>query len=61
MLTSDLLQTRTEGPYVYPRYIKTEGHRFVTMAEELIAVYADHQGKTRRELMDVWTFGAGLE
>ncbi len=52
MLTSDLLQTRTEGPYVYPRYIKTEGHRFVTMAEELIAVYADHQGKTRRELMD---------
>ncbi len=52
MLTSDLLQTRTEGPNVYPRYIKTEGHRFVTMAEELIALYVDQQGKTRRELMD---------
>ena len=52
MLTSDLLQTRNEGPYVYPRYIKTEGHRFVSMAEELIAIYAEHQGKTRRELMD---------
>lgn len=52
MLTSDLLQTRTEGPYVYPRYIKTEGHRFVSMAEELIAIYVEHQGKTRRELMD---------
>lgn len=52
MLTSDLLQTRTEGPYVYPRYIKTEAHRFRSMAEELITIYQDHQGKTRRELMD---------
>ena len=52
MLTSDLLQTRSQGPYIYPRYIKTEAHRFVSMAEELIAIYADHQGKTRRELTD---------
>lgn len=50
MLTSDLLQTRSEGPYLYPRYIKVEAARFVKMAEELTAVYADHQGKTRREL-----------
>ena len=52
MLTSDLLQTRNEGPYIYPRYIKADARRFVTMAEELIAIYNEHQGKTRRELTD---------
>ena len=52
MLTSDLLQTRNEGPYIYPRYIKTDARRFLTMAEELIAIYNEHQGKTRRELTD---------
>ena len=52
MLTSDLLQTRNEGPYLYPRYIKIDAQRFATMAEELIAIYAEHEGKTRRELTD---------
>lgn len=52
MLTSDLLQTRSEGPYLYPRYIKIDAPRFVKTAEELIALYADHEGKTRRELTD---------
>ncbi|MGE0823568.1 MAG: DUF790 family protein [Candidatus Binatia bacterium] len=52
MLTSDLLQTRTEGPYLYPRYIKIDAPRFITMAEELIAIYCEHEGKTRRELTD---------
>ncbi|MBI3302003.1 MAG: DUF790 family protein [Deltaproteobacteria bacterium] len=52
MLTSDLLLTRSEGPYLYPRYIKVEAARFVSMAEELIAIYASYQGKTRRELTD---------
>lgn len=52
MLTSDLLQTRSEGPYLYPRYIKVDAARFITMAEQLTAIYADHQGKTRRELND---------
>ncbi len=52
MLTSDLLLTRSEGPYLYPRYIKIESPRFVRMAEELIALYAQHEGKTRRELTD---------
>ena len=50
MLTSDLLLTRTEGPYLYPRYVRTDAPRFTRMAEELIAIYADHQGKPRREL-----------
>jgi predicted nuclease of restriction endonuclease-like RecB superfamily len=52
MLTSDLLLTRSEGPYLYPRYIKVDAPRFLTMAEELIDIYVQHQGKTRRELTD---------
>src|SRR5262245_13635077 len=52
MLTSDLLLTRNEGPYLYPRYIKIETPRFVRMAEELIEIYTEYQGKTRRELTD---------
>src|SRR5215813_11678521 len=52
MLTSDLLQTRNEGPYLYPRYIKIDARRFIMMAEELIAIYTEHEGKTRRELTD---------
>ena len=50
MLTSDLLLTRTEGPYLYPRYVRTDAPRFTRMAEELIAIYAAHQGKPRRDL-----------
>ena len=50
MLTSDLLLTRTEGPDLYPRYIKVDAPRFTKMAQELIAIYADHEGKPRREL-----------
>ena len=52
MLTSDLLQTRSEGPYLYPRYIKIDAPRFVMMAEELVALYTAHEGKTRRELTE---------
>ncbi len=51
MLTSDLLLTRTQGPYLYPRYVRTDAPRFTRMAEELIAIYAAHQGKPRRELV----------
>ena len=50
MLTSDLLLTRTEGPYLYPRYVRTDAPRFTRMAEELIAIYAAHAGKPRRDL-----------
>lgn len=55
MLTSDLLLTRSEGPYLYPRYLKVEAQRFLAMAEELIALYAQHEGKTRRELSTALT------
>ncbi|MCY4390352.1 MAG: DUF790 family protein [Desulfurellaceae bacterium] len=50
MLTSDLLLTQTEGPYLYPRYVRTDAPRFTRMAEELIAIYAAHAGKPRRDL-----------
>ena len=50
MLTADLLLTRTEGPYLYPRYVRTDAPRFIRMAEELISIYAAHAGKPRREL-----------
>ena len=50
MLTSDLLLTRTEGPYLDPRYIRVDAPRFTKMAQELIAICADHEGKPRREL-----------
>ncbi|HXG18394.1 MAG TPA: DUF790 family protein [Methylomirabilota bacterium] len=52
MLTSDLLLTRSEGPYLYPRYIAVDSPRFVRMAEELVEIFAAHEGKTRRELTD---------
>lgn len=52
MLTSDLLLTRNEGPYLYPRYIKTDAARFQQMAEELIVLFTEYEGKTRRELTD---------
>lgn len=52
MLTSDLLLTRNEGPYLYPRYIAIDTPRFIGMAEELIAIFTEHEGKTRRELTE---------
>lgn len=52
MLTSDLLLTRNEGPYLYPRYVAVDSPRFARMAEELIAIFSDHEGKTRRELTE---------
>jgi hypothetical protein len=52
MLTSDLLLTRSEGPYLYPRYIAVDAPRFLRMAGELIEIFAAHEGKTRRELTE---------
>lgn len=52
MLTSDLLLTRHEGPYLYPRYISVDSPRFTDMAGELTEIFAMHEGKTRRELTD---------
>jgi hypothetical protein len=50
MLTSDLLLVRRRGPYLKPRYVDTTAPNIITLAEELIWIFEDHQGKSRGEL-----------
>ena len=50
MLTSDLLLTRSRGPYIEPRYVDVEDPALIDLAQALIDIHAEHQGKTRREL-----------
>lgn len=50
MLTSDLLLVRRRGPYLEPRYVDTTAPNIITLAEELIGIFEDHQGKSRGEL-----------
>ncbi len=50
MLTSDLLLTRARGPYIEPRYIDPQAPHYLGLAQDLIGLFAEHQGKTRREL-----------
>ncbi len=50
MLTSDLLLVRRRGPYLEPRYVDTSAANIITLAEELIGIFEDHQGKSRKEL-----------
>ena len=50
MLTSDLLLTRSRGPYIEPRYVAVEDPALIDLAQALIDIHAEHQGKTRREL-----------
>ena len=50
MLTSDLLLTRSRGPYIEPRYVAVEDPAFIDLAQALIEIHVEHQGKTRREL-----------
>ena len=38
MLTSDLLLTRSRGPYIEPRYVDAA-------AQQFIALYAEHAGQ----------------
>ncbi|MEM7052249.1 MAG: DUF790 family protein [Acidobacteriota bacterium] len=50
MLTSDLIQVRRQRGEIRPRYIDTsdDGHR--DLADQLVTLVADHQGKRRAEL-----------
>jgi uncharacterized protein len=50
MLTSDLLLTRSRGPYIEPRYIDAANPQYITLAQTLIDIFADHEGKKRGEL-----------
>ncbi len=50
MLTSDLLLTRTRGPYINPRYVDADSDRMIDLAQDLIDIFKSHRNKTRREL-----------
>ena len=50
MLTSDLLLVRRRGPYLEPRYVDATAPGIIALAQEMIAIFADHQGKSRGEL-----------
>ena len=53
MLTSDLLLVRKRGPYLEPRYVDSKASGILTLAQEIIDIFVEHQGKTRGELHDV--------
>ena len=59
MLTSDLLLTRSRGPYIEPRYVDVEAPALIDLAQALIDIHATHQGKTRRELQQALDLLAG--
>ncbi|NKB68351.1 MAG: DUF790 family protein [Candidatus Latescibacteria bacterium] len=59
MLTTDLLLTRSRGPYIEPRYIDPNGPGFVALAQDLIELFAAHQGQSRRALKDALDRFAG--
>ena len=50
MLTSDLLLTRSRGPYIEPRYVDAVDPQYIDLAQALIDIFAAHQGRPRREL-----------
>ena len=59
MLTSDLLLTRSRGPYIEPRYVAVEDPALIELAQALIDIHADHRGKTRHELQQALHLLAG--
>ena len=50
MLTSDLLLTRSRGPYIEPRYVDATDDQYLDLAQALIDIFTAHQGHSRKEL-----------
>ncbi len=50
MLTSDLLLTRSRGPYIEPRYIDAENDKYIALAQALIDLFTEHEGQPRQVL-----------
>lgn len=50
MLTADLAQSWLRGGRTGPRYIETEDAGYLRDAAELIRLFTEHEGHTRREL-----------
>lgn len=59
MLTSDLLLTRSRGPYIQPRYIDVTDPKYIDLAQTLIRIFSDHEGQTRKALKDALDRYAG--
>lgn len=51
MLTSDLLRYKIEGHRIKPRYLtRKQAGQYLSIADDLIALYNSHVGKRRRDL-----------
>ncbi len=50
MLTSDLVLTRSRGPYISPCTIEAADPGYIDLAQDLIGLFAGHQGRTRGEV-----------
>lgn len=59
MLPSDLLLTRARGPYIEPRYIDPAAPHYLGLAQDLIDLFAQHQGRPRKELQTALDLYAG--
>jgi predicted nuclease of restriction endonuclease-like RecB superfamily len=59
MLTTDLVPTRTRGPFIEPRWIDPAGEGNLRLAEDLIGIFAGRQGDSRGALRDALDVYAG--
>src|SRR2546423_1242351 len=50
MLTADLALSWQRGDQIKPRYINTADEEFLREAEDLVALFAEHEGETRAAL-----------
>ena len=50
MITLDLVRTRREGHKIIPQYIDVNRKELLNIADNLIAIYEGHYGKSRGEL-----------
>ncbi|UCE18814.1 MAG: DUF790 family protein [Gemmatimonadota bacterium] len=53
MLTSDLVRYYIDGDHIIPLFIsRRESSRYLRICREVIHIFADHEGKRRKELSD---------
>lgn len=51
MLTADLIRTWKKGPYVGPKYLRTDSEAHLQLTRELIGLFTEHKGRPRGELL----------
>src|SRR3954468_15365906 len=50
MLTADLALSWQRGEQIRPRYVETDDEEYLRAAEDLAAIFASHEGRTRASL-----------